>query len=406
MIRSKALYQRILEWLRPASAQPRPQRILITQRELKNFGGSELFAIEIARALKSLGREVAIYCPSPGKLSNIVTPSGIPVCETLDAVPFRPDIIHGQHHLPTMAALAHFPDVPAIYCWHGARPWVEQSPVHPRIRYHVVTSIRMGPRLSTEFGMPSDRVVTIPNFVDLQRFSRVRKVSGAPTRAVLYGQAGFHPGELAQLERSCAENGLALDKVCPAYGNPRPRPEYFLPDYDVAFAIGRCAIEALACGCAVMPIVPQLAGALVTTQNLDDWADSNFSPRYFTSADVMDSKWLAGELARITPEALHAVTQSVRTRHAMEHAVAAFMELYERTIIADAPRGSGAEFAHYLGQMAPQMDAMWGELECRKVEDIEAQTKIRALEQKNDEANQRIQRLTDRLLSEGKNTSD
>lgn len=406
MTRSNALFQSLLNWARPTPILKSPQRVLITQRELKNFGGSELFAIEIARALKALGREVAIYCPSPGKLSNIVTPSAIPVCETLDAVPFRPDIIHGQHHLPTMAALAYFPDVPAIYCWHGARPWVEQPPIHPRIRFHVVTSARMGPRLTAEFGTPSDRVVTIPNFVDLKRFSRVREVGGPPTRAVLYGQAGFHAEELAQLEQSCAENDLELDKVGPAYGNPRPRPEYFLPDYDVAFAIGRCAIEALACGCAVMPIVPQLAGSLVTAETFDEWANSNFSPRYFTSANVMDAKWLSGELARITPEGLHAVTQKTRAAHAIDHAITSFVDLYSRAVLADAPAGSGAEFAQYLGLMAPQMDAMWGELECRKVEDVDAQAKIRALEKKNDEAGHRIQRLTDRLLSDGKDVAE
>ncbi len=70
-----------------------------------------------------------------------------------------------------MAAIAQFPSMPAIYCWHGARPWIE----HPPIRILVVTSERIGPRLVTETGMPEDRVVTIPNFVDLERFSRIRQ---------------------------------------------------------------------------------------------------------------------------------------------------------------------------------------------------------------------------------------
>ncbi|MEO1749961.1 MAG: glycosyltransferase, partial [Pseudomonadota bacterium] len=219
MARSFALLRQVQSWLR--KEQPgtiSPKRVLITQRALKNYGGSEFFAIEIARALKALGHDVALYCPAPGKLANIVTPSGIPVCETLDAVPFQPDIIHGQHHLPTMAALAYFPGAPAIYCWHGARPWVEQPPVHPRIRFHVVTSARMGPRLTAEFGIPAEHVLTIPNFVDLQRFSRIRTLKGVPKRAVLYGQYGFNDHEVAQLEQSCQDNGLQLDKVGPAYG--------------------------------------------------------------------------------------------------------------------------------------------------------------------------------------------
>lgn len=381
----------------PASTA-QPNRILITQRELKNFGGSEFFAIEVARALKQRGHEVAIYCPSPGKLANIVTPSGIPVCGTPDAVPFIPDVIHGQHHLPTMAALAHFPGVPAIYCWHGARPWVEQPPIHPRIRFNVVTSARMAPRLATETGTPEDRIVTIPNFVDLDRFSRVRKIEGQPRRAVLYGQSGFYPAELTMLEQSCAAHGIILDKVGYAYGNPRPRPEYFLPDYDIAFAIGRSALEALACGCAVIPVVPQLAGSLITMETFDTWAASNFSPRYFTSASIMDTEWLGRELAAFKRADILQVMEKVRSEHAIGPAITAFETLYQRAMFASAPHGSGGEFDHYLTAMAKEVDDLWGDLECRKVDDAAAQARIVDLERTNAEAEQRIRHLTDLLL--------
>lgn len=382
---------------------PSPSRILITQRELKNFGGSEFFAIEVARALRARGREVAIYCPAPGKLANIVTPSGIPVCETPDQVPFVPDIIHGQHHLPTMAALAHFPNTPAIYCWHGARPWVEQPPVHPRIRFHVVTSERMGPRLATEKGIPQDRIVTIPNFIDPERFSRVRTSAGTPTRAVLYGQSGFHAAELAQLEDACHANGIALDKVGYAYGNPRPRPEYFLPDYDIVFAIGRCALEALACGCAVIPIVPQLAGYLITEENFAHWSASNFSPRYFTSAQITDADWLRDQLEQISEESLLAVMNHVRMHHTIGPAVDVFEAVYQQATQVDAPAGSGDEFDLYLSGMAKEIDAMWGELECRKVEDASAQKRIKELEQTLADKETRLQQLLDALLDRDEN---
>lgn len=382
----------------PSNTVPAPQRILITQRELKNFGGSEFFAIEVARALKNRGREVAIYCPAPGKLANIVTPSGIPVCETPAEVPFTPDVIHGQHHLPTMAALAHFPDTPAIYCWHGARPWVERPPVHPRIRFHVVTSQRMAPRLATETAIPEDRIITIPNFVDLERFSRVRKTSARPTRAVLYGQSGFYPAELELLEKACADHAIALDKVGYAYGNPRPRPEYFLPDYDIAFAIGRSAIEAAASGCAVIPVVPQLAGSLVVPDTLDDWAASNFSPRYFTSASVMDSDWLSQQLAHFDQEKVREVTQLVRSRFPISLAINAFESLYRRARTAEPAEGSGTEFGLYLTTMAHEVDGMWGDLECRKADEPATKSHIAALEAALSDAENRTRALTDKLL--------
>lgn len=384
----------------PDTVQPAPQRILITQRELKNYGGSEFFAIEVARALKNRGREVAIYCPAPGKLANIVTPSGIPVCETPAEVPFTPDVIHGQHHLPTMAALAHFPDTPAIYCWHGTRPWVERPPVHPRIRFHVVTSERMAPRLATETTIPEDRIVTIPNFVDLERFSRVRKTIARPARAVLYGQSAFYPAELELLETACADHGIALDKVGYAYGNPRPRPEYFLPDYDIAFAIGRSAIEAAASGCAVIPVVPQLAGAIVVPDTLDDWAASNFSPRYFTSASVMDSEWLGRQLADFDQEKVRQVTHAIRDRFSIGPAITEFESLYRRAGSTGPAQGSGSEFGLYLTTMAQEIDAMWGDLECRKVDEPTIQARIAALEAALADAENRTRALTDKLLEQ------
>lgn len=382
----------------PDPPAPRPRRVLITQRELKNFGGSEFFAIEVARALKQRGNEVAIYCPCPGRIADIITPSGVPVCKTPDAVPFVPDIIHGQHHLPTMAALARFPGVPAIYCWHGARPWVEQPPVDPRIRYYVVTSARMAPRLSVEKTVPEDRIVTIPNFVELDRFSRVRAPVERWTRAVLYGHGGFSRAELETLESACADHGLALDKVGYPYDNPRPRPEYFLPDYDLAFAIGRCALEALASGCAVLPIVPQLAGSLVTPDTLDDWTASNFSPRYFTSAEVLGSDWLGREIARASVAAIREVSEQVRARHAIAPAIDAFEALYDRARDSDPIAGSGPEFARYMAAMAVETDAIWGELECRKVEDGAADARARDLERRLGQAERRVRWLTGRLL--------
>ncbi|MEZ5713956.1 MAG: hypothetical protein R3D85_01575 [Paracoccaceae bacterium] len=214
---------------------------------------------------------------------------------------------------------------------------------------------------------------------------------------MLYGQ-GFDAEEQARLEAACAAHGIALDKVGYAYGNPRPRPEYFLPDYDIAFAIGRSAIEAAASGCAVMPIVPQLAGALVLPETLEDWAAANFSPRYFTSAEVFDAEWLGRQLADHAPDRVAEVTRLVRARHDIERAVDAFEAVYAEAMAVDAPEGSGAEFARYLARMSVEMDAKWGELECRIVEDAATQERLAEMARALAAAEARAAALTDRLL--------
>ena len=390
---------------RPAASAAKPGvlaqglRILITQRELKNYGGSELYAIECARALKARGAEVAVYCPSPGPLTSILSPSGIPVCDRPEAVPFEPQIIHGQHHLPTMAALAQFPDCPAIYVWHGTRPWVETPHLHPRIRYLLVTSQRMLPRIAVETGMPQARIEVLPNFVDMERFSRVKPPEFPPKRALLYGQSGFGAGELRAVEAACEAHGMSLEKIGYAYGNPRPRPEYFLPQYDVVFAIGRSALEAMAAGAAVIPIVPQLAGVLVTPERFESLAASNFSPRYFKSAEVFEPDWLGRQLAEMTPDGVAEVTAKVRADHGLEGAMDRLLALYQRAMAASAPEGSGPDFAAYLTRMASEVDAMWGDLEVRKQEDRARVAELAKLEAKLEAAEVRNAALTDRLLT-------
>ncbi len=320
-----------------------------------------MYTAEIARALKARGHEVEIFCPLPGKIANLITPSGISVCDRLSDLPFVPEVIHGHHHLPLMAALARFEHTPAIHLWHGTRPWVERVPDHPRIKRYVVTSDRMAPRLRAEFGIAEDRVRSLPNFVDTERYSHVREVAKTPGRAVLFGQSGFYPHELEMLEQACADNGLALDKVGYAYGNPRPRPEYFLPDYDIAFAVGRSALEAMASGCAVIPIVPQLAGARITEDSLETWAASNYSPRYFTGADRFDSAWMAQQLQSWDPEDIAAVTQQVRQDFTLERAIDRLERLYEEAVQAPYDAGSQAAFASYLEWMAREADGLWAQ---------------------------------------------
>src|SRR5260370_19650185 len=115
-------------------------RILMTQRELIHRAGSELFTIEVAAELGKRGHQVAVFCPrfGPPDLQNIMYSAGVWIRSRLSEIPWVPDIIHGQHHLQAIAAIGYFLKVPAIYYWHGFFPWVEQPPLHPRIRTYVM----------------------------------------------------------------------------------------------------------------------------------------------------------------------------------------------------------------------------------------------------------------------------
>ncbi len=343
-------------------------KILITQRELMQMAGSELVTVEVGRALRARGHEVAIFCPRPGNLVKLLQPSGISVKSALRDLPWTPDVIHGHHHLAAMAALAHFEKTPAIYCWHGVRPWVEQPPAHQRIRRYVAICEPMVPQLQLELDLPADRIAVIPNFVDTRRFSRIRALPAMPKKALLYGHGGFSPEELQRLEQLCATFGLSFEKIGYPYNNANPAPESFLPDYDIVFAIGRCAIEAIACGCAVIPIVHALAGSLVTEATLADWANTNFSPRHFTSGNQIEEHWFAAQLDAYAPAGLARVTETVRTRHSLEQAVDRLEALYREVTATPAEDGGGG-FAPYLERLSLQADENWKDLD--RLRDVE-----------------------------------
>ncbi|WP_134643068.1 glycosyltransferase [Pseudaestuariivita atlantica] len=375
-------------------------KILLTQRALEKYSGSELYTAEVARGLKARGHDVAVYCPRPGQIARLISSNGIVVADATDALPFVPDVIHGQHHLPLMAALARFEGVPAVHVWHGARPWVEEVPHHPRIVRRIVTSGRMRPLMAAEHGIPEDRIDLIPNTVDTDRFSHVRTVPDRPHSATLFGHGGFYAHELRMLEEACVANGLTLEKIGYPYNNPRPRPEYALPDFDMVFAIGRSALEAMACGCAVIPIVPQLAGTRITMDTLDDWAEANYSPRYYRSADRFDTAWLRGQIAAWDPVDIARVTQEVRRRFTFQAALDAFEASYARAV-ADAGTASGqGEFAGYLGWLAGEVNDMWESRNVSREEVTVLTARTERLREDLAQAEGRVRHLMQLLLAE------
>ena len=182
----------------------------------------------------------------------------------------------------------------------------------------------------------------------------------------MFSNAGLPVKELAKLENACRKEGLSLDKIGMAFGTQQPRPEIFLLDYDLAFAVGRSALEALACGCAVIPVIPGQAGHLITMENFAEWAYANFSPRYYASAAQVDTQWLNGELRAYSPKTAAQLTAKVRGEHALSDAVDRLEKIYRGAIDDYTEQGPGphvAEFAPYLERLSLEVDAMWKELE-------------------------------------------
>ena len=124
-------------------------RVLITNLMLASRTGTELYVQELALALLAHGHTPIIYSTQLGPLAETLRQKTIPVVDDLEAISTTPDIIHGQHSLPTMTALLRFPRTPAIYLFHDNVSWEDIPPRFPRIRRYVPVDKTCRDRLSS-----------------------------------------------------------------------------------------------------------------------------------------------------------------------------------------------------------------------------------------------------------------
>jgi hypothetical protein len=236
----------------------------------------------------------------------------------------------------------------------------------------------MVPKAQAEFGLPPERVTFVPNFVNVTRFSEVRRPPQRIQKALLFGGPRLPDDELARLEAACASLQIKLDKVGAAYKSHRSRPEVFLQQYDLVFAIGKCALEALATGCAVIPVLPGQAGSIITSASFDEWSYSNFGPRYFMSSSQIDELWLRKQIAAYSARDLESVTRRVRSERTLEKAIDKLDAIYREAVETSSLKPDGEHaFAPYLESLVSHVDEMWAELEgvrnkLPRVKDLEA----------------------------------
>ena len=140
--------------------------VLITNINLGEPSGTVVVVAQLADALRARGHRVALFAPQLGVTADAMRADGHVVVDRLGALPWRPDVIHGQHTAPTMAALAALPGVPALYLCHDATAPFDAAPGHPRLRRRYAVDERCRARLIAE---GAEAVGLLPNAVDLGR---------------------------------------------------------------------------------------------------------------------------------------------------------------------------------------------------------------------------------------------
>jgi len=315
-------------------------RVLITNRVLVGRTGTETYTRDLALGLLRTGHAPVVYSPAPGELAEELREAAIPVASDLAAIGDPPDVIHGHHLLETLAALSRFPGVPALFVCHDASAWQDTPPRHPRLRRYVAVDTGCRERLVDQEGIEPSRCALVPNAVDLDRFRPRPPLPERPRRALAFGHV-LSAESLACIESVCRERGIALARAGTGVGGEVRAPEAALGDFDLVFAKGRCALEAMAVGAAVVVCGPGGLGALVTSGELDALRPQNFGRRSYRLP--FDAEHLAAQVDRYDPRDAERVSRRIRSLVALDALCAAFVELYEEVLDEQRAAPASAE---------------------------------------------------------------
>jgi hypothetical protein len=321
--------------------------VLVTNIAFAFRSGTEIVVDQIARGLNSRGHRPIVFAPHVGgSLTAGLRRSGIAVVDRLSEVVGTPDIIHGQHNVTTVMALAAFPRTPALFYCHDFDSPKDRAPIVPRIRRYLAVDDCCRERLERD-GVPHDRIDVVFNAVDLDQYRRRGPLPRRPERALVLTKGTEH---LAVVRSATAAAGLALDELGSGVGPVVDDLPRRLPDYDIVIATARMAKEAIAAGCAVVVCDHRGFAGLATSGTLGEWRRHNFGRRIL--AQPTTESRLADAFARYDAEDAARVTDVVRAEDDLESHLDRLEQIYQS--ILDDP--GAIDSARDLEALAPFLE--------------------------------------------------
>ncbi len=204
--------------------------------------------------------------------------------------------------------------------------------------------------------MPEAAVRILPNFVNLQRFVMRPPLPEKPQRALIFSNGATGDNYAKAIRAACANLGVPVDTIGLSVQSSAAHPEELLPQYDLVFAKGRAALEAMAVGCAVVVCDTQGCGPMVCPADFDALRRLNFGYRTMTQTATVEN--LASQISRYNAAASAAVCQRVRAEADLRPTVDAIVRLYEEVMAGhkNIPVDAEAEIhaaGEYLQWLSP-----------------------------------------------------
>jgi len=317
-------------------------KILITNQALAYRRGTELFVRDLASALIRSNHTVYVYSPILGTIAEECRAFGATVIDNVNTLNVIPDVIHGHHASTVIAAALRFPSTPIVYVCHGVLP-LEEYPIKlSAIKKYCAVSNLTRARISEATGVDIQDIEIQSNFVDLNRFQNQRTLPTTPKKALLFGNNWkFGSKEYNAIEAGCRRYGISSIDVRGESEKIAVRPELELPSYDIVFAVGRSAIEAMAAGSAVMLADIYGIGGMVMPSNFGSFRSMNFALEA-TRKNLLTADSVYTNLLMYNRTEIATVTKRVRSELNLDLAVSRWIEIYTDAISSPKEKVSSA----------------------------------------------------------------
>ena len=305
-------------------------RVLIAGLGFDEIGGVQTYERDLAFWLLDHGHAPIVYATKLGDGARDLVKRTIPVVDDLNRVAAPIDVIHGDGATATMTALLHFPQTPAVFVCHGWGSSAVIPPHFPRILRYVAVDDTCADRLVSYDAIPPEKISVILNAVDLEAFRQRPPLPSKPRRAVVFGNIAHELNFLPMIRDACRRESIDLDVIGAWAGNPVAHPESILGNYDIAFAKAKCAMEAMACGLAVILCGLSGVGGMVRTADFDRLRRLNFGIR--TLRMPLSAETFLTELARYDPQDARAVSDRIRETASSESLHESLLAVYQTVI--------------------------------------------------------------------------
>jgi glycosyltransferase involved in cell wall biosynthesis len=336
------------------SAAPR-LHFLLAMCYLVHRTGAELFTRDIALWLRHRGHSVTIFATAFGEMADELRHESIACITDPAQLARRPDVILGSTHHETVRAILHFPDVPAISICHDRNHEHGRPPRLSQVRQFVAVDENCAERLCHEHGIAPENVRVIPNGVDLLRFKRRDALPEEPKRALVFSSYAQDDALLDEIRTACSARGMQLDAIGSGVNNLVREPAALLAEYDLVFAKGRSATEALAVGCACILLdhSQRSMGYMIDRATMENARRWNYGRALLTRPITPAA--LSEEIARYDRADASAVTDWVRLHAGLDVTGSALervaLDLVQtQPVIAVAPDQQISELLRYMSE--------------------------------------------------------